>query len=131
MNATAIGIIVSGIVTLAAVIFTHVLNQRAGEKRANQVREEVLNRIDAVNTRVTEVRETLAERIADTKADLTTRISELRSQTESQASQIRAEISNSATGIKEIVTAELRATRAEILAAMPERARSVGTEQRT
>ena len=54
-NALAIGVItaaVGAIATLTAVIVTHLLGQRHGEKRANHVKEQLVGRIDAVDRRI-------------------------------------------------------------------------------
>ncbi|HEX3682486.1 MAG TPA: hypothetical protein VHU83_08070 [Bryobacteraceae bacterium] len=123
MDASAIGIL-GAVTTVAAVIVTHVLNQRAGEKRATQVRDELSGRIDTMNTRVTEVREALSQRISEVKTDLTARIAEVRGEAASQGAQIRSEIANSANTVKEVVSAEVKVMKAEILARLPERARS-------
>jgi endonuclease III len=61
---------VGAIATIAAVIIAHVLSQRAGESRANHVREELINRIDSLDRRITESRDDLKERIVDLKHDL-------------------------------------------------------------
>ncbi len=128
MDASTVGIL-GAIATIVAVVIAHLLNQRAGERRANQVRDEVLKRIDDVNTRVTEVNVALSNRISESKTDLNARISEVRVEMSSQAGQLRTEITSTSTGIKEFMASELRAVKAEILAALPPRARSVSSSE--
>jgi len=137
MNANAVGIIVSAIVTVAAVIITHILNQRKGEERASQVRNELMDRFELFDKRLTEARDGLSGRIAEMKGDLTamkndlsTRISEHTAQTDSQSAliraEIRAEIVSNTAGVKEVMSSEMRALKAEILAALPLRSQQAG-----
>ena len=81
------------------------------------------------------MRDALDSRITESKADLTARISDLKAhgdfrfaQIDSQFTQVRAEISGSAAGVKELFSSELRAFWAEILAALPQRARGASTD---
>ncbi|HEX4231880.1 MAG TPA: hypothetical protein VHZ07_24645 [Bryobacteraceae bacterium] len=131
MDASTIGILV-GILgagaTILAVVITHVLSQRAGEMRANQVREEVLSKMDSVNMWVSEVGSSLSDRIAglndrisEVKSDLNLRISDVKTEVSAQSGALRIEIENSSKGVKELVTSELRAIKAEIIAALPAR----------
>ena len=134
MDASIIGII--GVVaTILAVVITHVLGQRAGEMRANQVREEVLDRIDSVNVRINEVGSSLSDRIAglnerisEVKVDLNLRISDVKTEVSAQSGALRIEIENSSKGVKELLTSEIRAITAEIIAALPVRARSASDQ---
>jgi hypothetical protein len=137
MNANAVGIIVSAIVTVAAVIITHILNQRKGEERASQVRNELMDRFELFDKRLTEARDGLSGRIVEVKGDLSamkndlsTRISEHRAQTDSQSAlirtEIRAEIVSNTAGMKEVMSSEMRALKAEILAALPQRSQQAG-----
>ena len=66
-------------------------------KKATEVREELLNRIDSLDRRVTESREDLKERIFDLKQDL-----------------------------KSSLQSEMAHLKAELLSAMPQRARGAG-----
>lgn len=103
--------------------------------RANQVREEVLNRIDSVNMRVNEVGSSLSdrisglnERISEVKADLNLRLSDVKTEVSAQSGALRIEIENSSKGVKELLTSEIRSIKAEIIAALPVRARSASDQ---
>lgn len=127
MDASTIGIM-GAVTTVVAVIITHMLNQRAGEKRATQVRDELIGRMDGLNTRVTEVKETLSgrisevsERVTEIRTDLTDRIKE-------QGARLESQIGSSATSTREGVSAEIRVMKAEILARLPELVRHAGAE---
>jgi endonuclease III len=51
MPPIAVEILVAGLVPLVTVIVAHILSQRAGEKRANQVRVELAEKIDTLENR--------------------------------------------------------------------------------
>ncbi len=78
------------------------MNQQAGEKRANQVREELISKIDSLDRRVTESRDDLKERLIELKHDL-----------------------------KESIASEVGHLKSEILNALPPRARSASEEHRS
>ncbi len=102
-----------------AIVISHVLSQRKGEKRADYVRVELAEKIDLLNHRITEVRDTLSDRIN----------AELSSRTDAQFAPVRSELLQSAAGVKELVLAESRASRAEIMAALSARSRSAGADR--
>jgi len=92
-----------------------------------------MDRFELFDKRLSEARDGLGARIIEIKgdlttlkSDLTTRISEHRSQTDSQAAQIRAEIVGNTAGMKEVMSSEMRALKAEILAALPQRSQQAG-----
>jgi len=126
---TTVGI-AGAIATIGAVVIAHWLSQKAGERRADQVRDEVLNRIDAVATRLSEVNTSLGNRISEVKTDLNGKLSELKADSSLQTGQLRLEIENSSKGLRDLLTSELRAVKAEIIAALPERTRSASEHQR-
>ncbi|HEY1949631.1 MAG TPA: hypothetical protein VGG97_21655 [Bryobacteraceae bacterium] len=92
------------------------------DKRLTEVR-------DVLGGRITDSKADLTSRITESKADLTSRIGELKSHTDFRFAQVDTQIVSSATGIKELFLSELRAFRAEILAALPPRARGAGTNR--
>jgi hypothetical protein len=121
LDAATVGIL-GAVATVAAVVISHWLNQRSGEQRANHVREEVLSRIASVETRIAEV-----------KSDFASRLTELRSDDAAHAAQLRSEMNNTVLrvesrvdALKEVFSLELKALKAEILAALPARVRRVG-----
>lgn len=112
--------------TLVAVVLTYWFSQRSGEQRANHVRDEVIARITALDARLTEVK-------VDFRSDMQNRFSEVRADGNEHTSQLRSEMSASVArvearveGMKEIFSLELKAMKAEILAALPERANRAG-----
>jgi hypothetical protein len=123
------------VATVAAVIITHVLNQRTGEKRADQVKEELIGRISALDTRVTEAKEVFGKSI-DKLSDQVEKVgAEASSQIAQVRSEMRSEIANSTDAVKEyvsaevrVVSADMRTMKAEILARLPERTRTASSE---
>ncbi len=137
--AVVIGV-VGAIATIAAVIVTHVLSQRGGEKRANQVLAELTEKCALLDRRVTEVRDVLSGRmdgvggrITEVKSDVLERVSDIshqisdhKVQTERQFELARIEAAAHAANLKESMQIELRAVKAEIIAALPQRSQQAG-----
>jgi|SRR5579872_720811 len=134
-----IGIIGAG-ATVAAVLITHWLGQRNGEERANHVRDEMLGRMTSLDGRMTEVKTDLNARLAEMKSDSKTDLQAARTDLQavkadlhSALLDVRSELGNNSArvearidGIKEVFSLELKALKAEILAALPERIRRAG-----
>ena len=108
--------------TIAAVVVTHLLSQRAGEQRANHVRDELLARIASLEARITEVRTDFNGRITELRADDAAHTTQLRAEMGSVTSRVEARLD----AIKEAFSLELRAVKAEILGALPQRVQRVG-----
>jgi hypothetical protein len=66
----------------------------------------------------------LNDRISEVKSDLNLRISDVKTEVSAQGGALRIEMENCSKGVKELLTSEIRAIKAEIIAALPARTRS-------
>ena len=103
------------------VLWTYTMNNRKGDQRAEQVRDELIRVIGDLATRVTEVKTDLGVRITELKADMNGQISGLSGQMNSlkadltnQTSQLRSDIVAVKSDVKELVQSEIGKNFAEI-----------------
>jgi hypothetical protein len=66
------------ITTVAAVLITHWLAQRGGRQRSDQVRDELILRLNAIDLRLTEVNGDLKLRISEVTGDSMAAINQIR-----------------------------------------------------
>jgi hypothetical protein len=66
------------ITTFAAVLITHWLAQRGGRRRSDQVRDELILRLNAIDLRLTEVNGDLKLRISEVTGDSIAAINQIR-----------------------------------------------------
>ena len=99
------------------------------------MKEELIGRISALDTRVTEAKEVFGKSI-DKLSDQVEKVgAEASSQIAQVRSEMRSEIANSTDAVKEyvsaevrVVSADMRTMKAEILARLPERTRTASSE---
>jgi predicted nucleic acid-binding Zn-ribbon protein len=103
MDAGTISIIGFGLV-IATFVGSHVLSQRQGEKRADQVKDELLQRLSLLDGRITEVKTDLKTDIRDLRADMKAGSDRLETRLEAA---------------REAFSQELRNTRDEIIRNIP------------
>ena len=121
VDTAAIGIL-GAVATVFAVLVTHWLGQRRGKERADQVREELSARLNAIDSRLTEIKGDLKSQISETKADSIVAINQARTDLQGSTIRLEARIES----MKEMFALELRASKAEILAALPQRVHQAG-----
>jgi endonuclease III len=122
--------IVTILVAVAGFVITHMLSQRAGEKRANQVRDELVGKLTTVEQSLVRNVEALDKRIDDFKveakdriSDIQVSVSELNTSVSEDIAALRADIVRSKEDLKELFRSEVRAAVAELRIVMTEKMR--------
>ena len=104
-----VAVAIGPLATIAVVLWTYRMNDRRGERRAEQVKEELGKRIDDLKGELGKRIEDLATRVTEVKTDL-------RGDLTAQTSQIRTDVAAVESHLKELMHSEVKAQSAELRA---------------
>lgn len=114
--------VVGSLATVGAVLLAHFLGERGGEKRANQVREELTARLTIMEQAQSKNTDGIERRLDDFKGETKDRLGRI----EADIVDARDEIRRSRDDLKELLRAEIRAATAELRGAISDKIRRAG-----